>query len=147
MTIHFHDPTARDKKLFFPAADFFCEIDISNCIDLGPILITFAALKNGARFTNTERLKIKESNRGEAITTELRKCGADIDIRDNEIIVNKKELTAPIEAFDSHNDHRIAMSLSLLSTLFNIELKGAECVKKSYPDFFEDLKKLGASIN
>ena len=135
------------KELFDKLDENFCEIDISNCIDLGPILITFAALKNGARFTNTERLKIKESNRGEAITSELRKCGADIEIKVNEIIVNKKDLAAPTEAFDTHNDHRIAMSLSLLSTIFDIELKDYECVKKSYPDFFEDLKKLGANIS
>ena len=135
------------KELFNKLSDGFCEIDISNCIDLGPILITFAALKNGARFTNTERLKIKESNRGEAIAMELRKCGADIEIKNNEIIVNKKELSTPTSAFDSHNDHRIIMSLSLLSTLFDIELKDSECVKKSYPDFFEDLKSLGANIN
>lgn len=135
------------KELFNKLSEGFCEIDISNCIDLGPILITFAALKNGARFTNTERLKIKESNRGEAIATELKKCGADIEIKNNEIIVNKKELSTPTSAFDSHNDHRIIMSLSLLSTLFDIELKDSECVKKSYPDFFEDLKKLGANIN
>ena len=122
-------------------------IDISNCIDLGPILITFATLKNGARFINTGRLKIKESDRGNVIAEELRKCGADIDVLDNEIIVNKKELQKPITTLYSHNDHRIAMSLSLLSTMFDIEIEDSECVKKSYPGYFEDLKHLGASIN
>ena len=122
------------------------EIDISNCIDLGPILITFASLKNGARFVNTSRLKIKESDRGNVIAEELRKCGADINVLDNEIIVNKKELSKPKTTLYSHNDHRIAMSLSLLSTMFDIEIENAECVSKSYPGFFDDLKKLGANV-
>ena len=135
------------KTLFDKLNDGFCEIDISNCIDLGPILITFATLKHGAKFLNTSRLKIKESNRGEAIATELRKCNASIEILDNEIIVNKAELSPPSEAFNSHNDHRIAMSLSLLSTLFDIEICDYECVKKSYPTYFDELKKLGAEIN
>ena len=52
------------KKYFDMLDKDFSEIDISNCIDLGPILITFAALKNGAKFTGTSRLKIKESDRG-----------------------------------------------------------------------------------
>ena len=121
-------------------------IDISNCIDLGPILITFATLKNGAHFINTERLKIKESDRGNVITEELRKCGADIEVFDNEIIVNKKELHIPTTTLYSHNDHRIAMSLSLLSTMFDIEIEGSECVSKSYPGYFDDLKSLGATL-
>lgn len=135
------------KKYFDMLDKVFSEIDISNCIDLGPILITFAALKNGARFTGTNRLKIKESDRGKVIAEELKKCGADITVLDNEIIVNKKELHSFTTPFDSHNDHRIAMSLSLLSTQFDIEISGSECVSKSYPGYFDDLKLLGATIS
>ena len=135
------------KKYFDLLDKDFSEIDISNCIDLGPILITFAALKNGAKFTGTSRLKIKESDRGNVIAEELRKCGADISVLDNEIIVNKKELHSSTTPFDSHNDHRIAMSLSLLSTQFDIEISGSECVSKSYPGYFDDLKSLGATIS
>ena len=135
------------KKYFDMLSKDFSEIDISNCIDLGPVLITFAALKNGARFTGTGRLKIKESDRGNVIAEELKKCGADISVLDNEIIVNKKELLSSTTPFNSHNDHRIAMSLSLLSTQFDIEINGAECVSKSYPGYFDDLKMLGATIS
>ena len=134
------------KKYFDMLDNEFSEIDISNCIDLGPILITFAALKNGAKFTGTSRLKIKESDRGNVIAEELRKCGADITVLDNEIIINKKELHSSTTPFDSHNDHRIAMSLSLLSTQFDIEISGSECVNKSYPGYFDDLKSLGATV-
>lgn len=134
------------KKYFDLLDKDFSEIDISNCIDLGPILITFAALKYGAKFTGTSRLRIKESDRGNVIAEELRKCGADITVLDNEIIVNKKELHSSTTPFDSHNDHRIAMALSLLSTQFDIEIAGSECVSKSYPGYFDDLKSLGATI-
>lgn len=134
------------KECFNKLDKDFDEIDIANCIDLGPILITFAALKNGAKFKNTKRLKIKESDRGKAIKEELEKCGADIEIYDNEIIVNKKELHKPNTTLSSHNDHRIAMSLSLLSTMFDVEIDGSECVSKSYPAYFDDLKTLGAVI-
>ena len=134
------------KKYFDMLDNEFSEIDISNCIDLGPILITFAALKNGAKFTGTSRLKIKESDRGNVIAEELKKCGADITVLENEIIVNKKELHSSTTPFDSHNDHRIAMALSLLSTQFDIEIAGSECVSKSYPGYFDDLKSLGATI-
>lgn len=134
------------KKYFDKLNNDYALIDISNCIDLGPILITFAALKNGAKFTGTNRLKIKESDRGNAIAEELRKCNASIDIFDNEIIVNKSELLKPNDILKSHNDHRIAMALSLLSTQFDIEIENAECIKKSYPSYFEDLKSLGALI-
>ena len=133
------------KKYFDLLDKDFSEIDISNCIDLGPILITFAALKNGAKFTGTSRLKIKESDRGNVIAEELRKCGADISVLDNEIVVNKKELHSSTTPFNSHNDHRIAMALSLLSTQFDIEINDAECVSKSYPGYFDDLKSLGAA--
>ena len=134
------------KKYFDMLDKGFSEIDISNCIDLGPILITFAALKNGAKFTGTSRLKIKESDRGNVIAEELKKCGADITVLENEIFVNKKELHPSTTPFDSHNDHRIAMALSLLSTQFDIEIAGSECVSKSYPGYFDDLKSLGATV-
>lgn len=134
------------KKYFDMLDKDFSEIDMSNCIDLGPILITFAALKNGARFTGTGRLKIKESDRGNAIAEELRKCNASIKVLNNEILVEKTALSEPKVALDSHNDHRIAMSLSLLSTNFNVRIDGSECVKKSYPSYFEELKKVGAII-
>lgn len=137
-------------KIFF---DYFEKIndgvptlDIQNCIDLGPVLITLATLKNGAKFINTKRLKIKESSRGEAIKEELSKIGADIKILDNEIIVNKGNLHKSNQIFSSHNDHRIIMALSLLICLFDIEISNCEAIYKSYPNYFDDLKKLGVNV-
>lgn len=122
-------------------------IDIAHCIDLGPILFTFASLKNGAIFTNTNRLKDKESDRIFALEEELKKIGCMFEIKENQVIVLKADLKTPNEEFNTHNDHRIAMALSLLSTQFDIVINQAEVVNKSYPKYFEELKKLGAKID
>ena len=58
----------------------------------------------------------------------------------------KGKIERPKVSFNSHNDHRIVMSLSLLSTLFDIEISGAEAVEKSYPNFFNELEKVGVKI-
>lgn len=122
-------------------------LDISNCIDLGPVLMVFAALKNGARFIGTSRLKIKESDRALAISQELKKVHVKLDVFDDEVVVHKCNLCTPSEPFNSHNDHRIAMALSLISTLYDIEIMDAEAINKSYPHYFEELKKVGVKID
>lgn len=118
-------------------------LDISDCPDLAPILITCAALKNGAKFIGTHRLKIKESDRGAAMAEELSKFGCEIKVLDNEIIVPKSELQAPTMPLFSHNDHRIVMSLAVICSIFGGEIYGAQAVAKSFPDFFEKLNSLG----
>ena len=118
-------------------------LDITQCPDLGPVLIACAVLKNGARLIGTNRLKIKESDRGQAMAQELRKLGVNIEIGDDYIIIPKCEIKAPAENIYCHNDHRIAMSLAILCSVTGGILEGAKCINKSYPDFFEDIKKLG----
>lgn len=117
-------------------------IDISMCPDLGPVLFALAAVKNGATFVGTKRLKIKESDRAEAMKTELEKFGVDVQVFENSVIVGNGA-KAPSVALCGHNDHRIVMALTLILTLFGGELLGCEAVNKSYPDFFEDIAKLG----
>lgn len=118
-------------------------IDITDCPDLGPILFTLAAAKNGAKFVGTKRLKIKESDRAAVMAEELSKFGADITVLDDEVVVAKSALHTPTVPLYGHNDHRIVMSLAVLSSLYGGEILGAEAVKKSYPNFFEHIKKLG----
>ncbi len=121
-------------------------IDIENCPDLAPILFTVAADNNGATFTSTARLKIKESDRAEAMANELKKFGADIEIFENSVTVKKSTLHAPSEVLLSHNDHRVVMSLSVLASKYGGTIEGAEAVKKSYPDFFGDIKNAGIEV-
>ncbi|MBQ8302366.1 MAG: 3-phosphoshikimate 1-carboxyvinyltransferase [Clostridia bacterium] len=123
----------------------FATIDIEDCPDLGPILFAMAAVKSGGHFTGTKRLKIKESDRAEAMRQELYKFGCELVIEGNSVTVKKCELHAPTEKLCGHNDHRIVMSLAVILTLFGGEIEGCEAVSKSYPDFFLDIKKLGIS--
>ncbi len=121
-------------------------LDISDYPDLGPILFALAALKNGAVFTGTDRLKIKESDRGTAMHEELKKLGGGLIFGDNKITVPKQELHYKGQILDGHNDHRIVMALSIILSQIGGKIEGVEAVKKSYPKFFEDIKKLGAKV-
>ena len=124
----------------------FCKIDIDNYPDLGPILFTLAAIKHGGYFTGTKRLKIKESDRAEAMREELRKFGAELIIDDNSVTVEKCSLHTPTEQLCGHNDHRIVMSLAVICSYLGGKIEGCEAVKKSYPDFFKDIKTLGIDV-
>ena len=130
-------------ELFDMISRGYCEINIENTPDLGPILFTLAAAKQGAKFVGTKRLKIKESDRALAMKCELEKFGAELIIEENSVTVLPRQLHAPSETLCGHNDHRIVMSLAVLCSLYGGEIDGCEAVKKSYPSFFEDINKLG----
>ena len=121
-------------------------IDISDCPDLGPILFAVAAAKNGGTFTGTKRLKIKESDRAFAMAEELSKFGTKVTVNEDSVIIDASEFHAPSETLSGHNDHRIVMSCAVLSTLTGGKIEGAEASRKSLPDFFERLKKLGFEV-
>jgi len=122
-------------------------VHIGDCPDLGPILMAVAAAKNGAVFTGTKRLKIKESDRGAAMAAELAKFGVSVTVHEDSIIVYPPDFHAPTETLCGHNDHRIVMALSTLLCLTGGEIEGAEAVRKSLPEYFELLRSLGAQLN
>ena len=117
-------------------------IDISDCPDLGPVIMAFAAMHHGCRLIGTKRLRIKESDRGEAMKAELAKFGVDVDIEENSIDVGCGAGT-PSEELCGHNDHRIVMALAVLCSRTGGAIAGAEAVRKSFPDFFEKYKEAG----
>ncbi len=121
-------------------------IDISNTIDLGPILFTMAALLNGAIFTGINRLRIKESDRVKCVCDELAKFGVITKIGENECIIYKNELHKPTKNLSSHNDHRLVMALSVMLSKFGGVIENIEAVNKSFPNFFEALKDLGIEV-
>ena len=121
-------------------------LDVSNCPDLAPVLMTMASFLNGATLKGTSRLKIKESDRGEVMKKELSKFSADIIVSEDEIIIKKSQLSPPKEFLCGNSDHRIAMSLTLLCSVFGGKIENAECVNKSYPLFFKDCEQLGIKI-
>ena len=119
------------------------QIDLSDCPDLGPVLMAAAAANHGAVFVGTRRLKIKESDRGAAMAAELAKFGSTVTVEENRITVAGGTVQKPAVPLDGHNDHRIVMSLAVLCTLTGGEIYGAQAVAKSFPDFFGRLSSLG----
>lgn len=122
------------------------EIDISNCPDLGPVLMAAAAYAGGAVFTGTRRLRIKESDRAEAMAQELRKFGVGVEVCDNSVCIKPGRLQSPTEILSGHNDHRIVMAMSLLASAVGGTIDEAQAVRKSYPDFFDVLRRLGLEV-
>ena len=134
------------KEYFEVLNSRYDTIDISNCIDLGPVLFAFSSLKKGGKFIGTKRLKIKESDRAIAMKLELEKFGVKVTIDEDEVIIDKTKIHEPVNEIDTHNDHRIAMSMAMFLSEYDIVINNAEVVNKSYPKFFDDLEKLGANI-
>ena len=120
-----------------------CTIDTADIPDLVPILALVAACKEGAVFTNTERLRLKESDRVNAIIAMLSSLGCFAKSLDNRIIVSPGNISGG--TVDSFNDHRIAMTAAIAATVANepIMIKNAQCVRKSYPGFWDDYRTLG----
>ena len=134
------------KEYFKAVSSGAPTLDLSDCPDLAPVLFALAALNNGATFTGTDRLKVKESDRGAAMHAELSKLCGGLEFGNNSITVPKQELFATGETLCGHNDHRIVMAMSVVLSKLGGSIEGAEAVRKSYPDFFEDIKKLGAEV-
>jgi len=124
-------------------------IDASQCPDLVPVLSVMAALSRGTtEIIRAERLRLKESDRLQAMATELNKLGARVTERpDGLIIEGVEQLKGGVE-LSSHNDHRIAMSLAVAAVCCRepVVIDGSECVQKSYPHFWQDYQLLGGSI-
>ncbi len=118
------------------------DIDVSDCPDLAPVLMSAMAACGGGALSGTRRLRIKESDRGAAMAAELAKFGAAVDVKENSITVGKMA-HPPKETLCGHNDHRIVMALAVLCTKTGGEISGAQAVSKSMPDFFEKLSGLG----
>ena len=122
------------------------ELDLADCPDLGPVIMALAAPLHGAVLTGTRRLRFKESDRGAAMAEELAKFGVSVTLEENRITVPPAALRMPAEPLSSHNDHRVAMALSLLCTRTGGTILGAEAVRKSYPGYWDVLRSLGIDI-
>ncbi len=113
--------------------------------DLVPILSVVAACKNGAVFTNIRRLRLKESDRVASVIAMITALGGRAEADENTLRVFGTGLTGG--TVDSVNDHRIAMSAAIAATVCKepVTILGADCVKKSYPKFFEEYRRLGGN--
>ncbi|MDI3503034.1 MAG: 3-phosphoshikimate 1-carboxyvinyltransferase [Archaeoglobi archaeon] len=123
------------------------EIDASDIPDLVPVLAVVGTCAEGETVLhNVGRLRYKESDRLEAISSELRKMGAEIEVEGNTLIVRESKLYGA--HVYGHRDHRIVMALAVAGLVAEGEtvIEGAEVVDVSYPNFFYDLYDIGARL-
>jgi 3-phosphoshikimate 1-carboxyvinyltransferase len=121
--------------------------DATDCPDLFPVLAALAANCDGVtRIKGIHRLAHKESNRALSIQAELGKLGVKIELVADEMVIAGGPISGGTAS--ACNDHRIAMALALCALNANgpVTILGAQCVEKSYPAFFDDLKKLGVKF-
>jgi 3-phosphoshikimate 1-carboxyvinyltransferase len=124
--------------------------DATDCPDLFPPLVALAAHCKGiTRIRGLRRLKHKESDRGVTLQEEFDKLSTRIDLHDDEMLVHGNGgVFVKNHILNSHHDHRIAMACAVacLHADFYAEIRNAEAINKSYPDFFAHLKSLGADV-
>jgi 3-phosphoshikimate 1-carboxyvinyltransferase len=117
---------------------------IPRLIDELPVIAVAAAFAEGRTvIRDAEELKVKESNRIEAMTCELRKAGVDVTATEDGLIVDGGK---PVHGgtFETYGDHRVAMSMSVLALAAEgtSTIENHRCISISYPDFFETLKSI-----
>ena len=126
-------------------------LDLTNQPDLAQTLVVTCALLNiPFRFTGLQSLKIKETDRITALKTELSKLGYVITDKNNSVLEWDGQRKSPETApdIDTYDDHRMAMAFAPAAMLFpGLIINHPEVVSKSYPDFWNDLRQCGFSIN
>jgi 3-phosphoshikimate 1-carboxyvinyltransferase len=125
------------------------QFDATDSPDLFPPLAVLACYAEGtSAIRGVDRLRYKESNRAASIIEELRRMGADLRLQDDYLIIRGGQ---PLQGADlrSHGDHRIAMmcAVAALGAQGDTYIADAEAVEKSYPQFFQDLQRIGIRID
>jgi 3-phosphoshikimate 1-carboxyvinyltransferase len=122
------------------------EADLTDCIDLLPTLAVLAANAEGtSRLSGIARARLKESDRVAAVQENLTRMGIKVK-EENDVLTIKGGSPKPA-IIDSRNDHRIAMAFSVLGTITgNTIMQQAECVAKTYPEFWDVLKSAGGKV-
>ncbi|MEO8472212.1 MAG: 3-phosphoshikimate 1-carboxyvinyltransferase [Chryseolinea sp.] len=122
--------------------------DFTHCPDLAQtVAVICAATGVIGKFTGLESLRIKETDRISALQTELQKIGADLVEHDTEhwTLVPSKKLPASA-AFSTYKDHRMAMAFAPLVTMMDVEIEDRDVVRKSYPNYWNDIQEVGIKI-
>lgn len=131
------------KKLNFQIPDSL-QLDLSETPDLAQtIAVCCFGLGISCKLTGLHTLKIKETDRLSALKNELQKLGATILVTDDSLYLEKRENIKSNVCVETYQDHRMAMAFAPLSLVMDLTINEAEVVSKSYPGFWEDLKKTG----
>ena len=120
--------------------------DLSDCIDLLPTMAVLAAVANGvSQFVGVERARLKESNRVATLRDGLERMGIKVGEETNRLTITGSKPKGSV--IDSQGDHRIAMAFSLLGLIAGeTTINNAECVSKTFPQFWDILKNIGGEV-
>lgn len=139
-----------NKMTLVKLPDFKLEtlnLELNNTPDIAQtIVVTCLGLGIGCHLTGLHTLKIKETDRLEALRIELTKLGANITVNNDSLTLGASQAINNNVKIATYNDHRMAMAFAPLALKVPIIIENAEVVSKSYPDFWEDMKKLGFEI-
>ena len=125
-----------------PTSNF--QLNLQNSPDIAQtIAVTCFGLGIGCHLTGLHTLKIKETDRLEALKTELTKLGASISVTNDALTLQPSERINENISIATYQDHRMAMAFAPLALKTSIKIENAEVVSKSYPTFWEDLEKFG----
>lgn len=130
--------------------DTTVELDVSQCPDLVPPLAVMAALRSGTtHIINAARLRIKESDRLHTVASTLNALGAKVEEQEDALTIQGVPHLSGGVTIDCCNDHRIAMMAAIAATVCQqpVTLIGADCVKKSYPNFWVHYQQLGGVLD
>ena len=120
-------------------------VSVADIPDLVPILSVAAAVNHGAVFTDIRRLRLKESDRVASTIAMIENLGGKAEATEDHLTIHGTGLTGG--TVDAVNDHRIAMASAIAATICkeNVTILGAQCVSKSYPQFWEEYARLGGN--
>ena len=123
--------------------EFFKELNLVSAPDIAQtIAVTCFGLGLECFLTGLHTLKIKETDRLVALKTEIEKLGGEVTITDETLYLKPSTKINENIAIATYDDHRMAMAFAPLATKVSIQIKNANVVSKSYPTFWEDLKKI-----
>ena len=123
------------------------DFDLANAPDIAQtIAVTCFGLGVGCHLSGLHTLKIKETDRLEALHTELSKLGASISVTDKTLTLAPATTYNQDVAIDTYDDHRMAMAFAPLALKISLKVNDAEVVSKSYPDFWKDMAQVNINV-
>lgn len=135
--------TYEDKRITIEGRPLIgIDVDMNSISDTVQTLAVVALFAEGpTRIRNIEHIRFKETDRIEAVATELRKLGAEVTVKQSELIIVPRTIRAA--EIDTYEDHRMAMSFALAGLVEpGIQIRNPGCTQKTYPHFFSDLRKI-----
>ena len=122
--------------------------NLSNAPDIAQtIVVTCLGLGIGCHLSGLHTLKIKETDRLEALKTEIEKFGTKVNITKDTLSINLVNPFSKNVAVDTYHDHRMAMAFAPMALKTGFKINDADVVSKSYPDFWDNLQEIGFSFN